>query len=62
VCSSDLIADMRAAGVNLISANGQIVDFGGGTHTIFVEDPNGMNLELFERSGPPPGAPRGPGR
>jgi catechol 2,3-dioxygenase-like lactoylglutathione lyase family enzyme len=57
-----LIAEMRAAGVNLISANGQIVDFGGGTHTIFVEDPNGMNLELFERSGPPPSAPREPGR
>jgi hypothetical protein len=26
------------------------VDFGGGTHTIFVEDPNGMNLEIFERT------------
>jgi len=40
---------MKAAGVPLISANGQIVDFGGGTHNIFVEDPNGMNIELFER-------------
>ena len=39
----------------MISANGQIVDFGGGTHTIFVEDPNGMNIEVFERTGPPPG-------
>jgi hypothetical protein len=39
----------------VISANGQIVDFGGGTHTIFVEDPNGMNIEVFERSGPPRG-------
>jgi catechol 2,3-dioxygenase-like lactoylglutathione lyase family enzyme len=57
-----MIAEMKAAGVNVISANGQIVDFGGGTHTIFVEDPNGMNLEVFERSGPPPGAPQGPGR
>ena len=38
-----------------MSANGQIVDFGNGTHNIFVEDPNGMNIELFERSGQPPG-------
>ena len=43
------IGQMKAAGVNIISANGEIVDFGGGTHTIFVEDPNGMNLEIFER-------------
>ncbi len=54
-----MIAEMKAAGVNVISTNGQIVDFGGGTHTIFVEDPNGMNLELFERTGPPPGRERG---
>jgi catechol 2,3-dioxygenase-like lactoylglutathione lyase family enzyme len=51
-----MVAQLRAAGTNLISANGQIVDFGNGTHNIFVEDPNGMNIELFERSGPPPGA------
>lgn len=44
------IDQMKAAGVNIISANGEIVDFGGGTHTIFVEDPNGMNLEIFERA------------
>ena len=50
-----MVAQMRAAGSHLISANGQIVDFGGGTHNIFVEDPNGMNIELFERSGPPAG-------
>jgi catechol 2,3-dioxygenase-like lactoylglutathione lyase family enzyme len=43
------IGQMKAAGVNIISAKGEIVDFGGGTHTIFVEDPNGMNLEIFER-------------
>jgi catechol 2,3-dioxygenase-like lactoylglutathione lyase family enzyme len=47
------IAQMKAAGVNIISTNGQIVDFGGGTFTIFVEDPNGMNLEVFERNAPP---------
>ena len=50
-----MIAQMKAAGVHVISTNGQIVDFGGGTHTIFVEDPNGMNLEVFERSGAPQG-------
>jgi catechol 2,3-dioxygenase-like lactoylglutathione lyase family enzyme len=49
-----MVAQMKAVGTNLISANGQIVDFGNGTHNIFVEDPNGMNIELFERSGPPP--------
>jgi catechol 2,3-dioxygenase-like lactoylglutathione lyase family enzyme len=54
-----MVAEMKAAGVNLISANGQIVDFGNGTHNIFVEDPNGMNIELFERSGPPPGSGQG---
>jgi len=46
------IAAMKAAGVNIISTNGEIVDFGGGTFTIFVEDPNGMNLEVFERNAP----------
>jgi catechol 2,3-dioxygenase-like lactoylglutathione lyase family enzyme len=50
-----MVDHMRDMGVHLISANGQIVDFGGGTHNIFVEDPNGMNIELFERSGSPAG-------
>jgi catechol 2,3-dioxygenase-like lactoylglutathione lyase family enzyme len=45
-----MVAQMKAAGVNLISANGRLVDFGNGVHNIFVEDPNGMNLELIERS------------
>jgi len=44
------VARMKVAGANIISANGEIVDFGGGTFTIFVEDPNGMNLEVFERN------------
>ena len=44
------ISQMKAAGTNIISTKGEIVDFGGGTHTIFVEDPNGMNLEIFERT------------
>jgi catechol 2,3-dioxygenase-like lactoylglutathione lyase family enzyme len=53
------IARMRAAGTPILSANGEIVDFGGGTFTIFVQDPNGMNLEVFERN-PPPGRGAGP--
>jgi predicted enzyme related to lactoylglutathione lyase len=44
------ISQMKAAGTKIISTKGEIVDFGGGTHTIFVEDPNGMNLEVFERT------------
>src|SRR6202044_2793954 len=47
-----MVAQMKAAGTNLISANGQLVDFGNGVHNIFVEDPNGMNIELFERAAP----------
>lgn len=49
-----MVAQMKAASTHLISANGQIVNFGNSTHNIFIEDPNGMNIELFERSGPPP--------
>lgn len=51
------IEHMRAAGVPIISKDGQIVDFGAGTFTIFVQDPNGMNLEIFERN-PPAGRGR----
>ena len=46
-----MLALLKAAGTHVISSKGQIVDFGGGTHTIFVEDPNGMNIEVFERTG-----------
>ncbi len=49
---SGMLDAMKAAGANVISANGQIVDFGGGTYTIFVEDPNGLNIEVFERNTP----------
>jgi hypothetical protein len=48
-----MVAQMKAAGINLISANGELVDFGNGIHNIFVEDPNGMNIELFERAAAP---------
>jgi catechol 2,3-dioxygenase-like lactoylglutathione lyase family enzyme len=47
-----MVDQMKAAGVPLLSAREQIVDFGNGVHNIFVEDPNGMNLELFERQAP----------
>ena len=48
-----MVGQMRATGVNLISANGELVDFGNGVRNIFVEDPNGLNIELFERPTPP---------
>ena len=48
-----MVAQMKAAGVNLISANGELVDFGNGVRNIFVEDPNGLNLELIYRPTPP---------
>jgi catechol 2,3-dioxygenase-like lactoylglutathione lyase family enzyme len=49
-----MVAQMKAAGVNMISANGELVDFGNGVRNIFVEDPNGMNLELIYRPAAPP--------
>ena len=48
-----MVGQMKAAGVNLVSANGQLVDFGNGVHNIFVEDPSGLNIELFERPAAP---------
>jgi catechol 2,3-dioxygenase-like lactoylglutathione lyase family enzyme len=45
-----VIGQMKTTGTQILSANGEIVDFGGGTHTVFVIDPNGMNLEIFERN------------
>jgi hypothetical protein len=49
-----MIAQMKASGVRVVSTNGELVDFGNGVRTIFVEDPNGMNVELFERPEAPP--------
>jgi catechol 2,3-dioxygenase-like lactoylglutathione lyase family enzyme len=49
-----MVGQMKAAGVNLLSANGALVDFGNGVHNIFVEDPSGLNIELFERAATPP--------
>jgi catechol 2,3-dioxygenase-like lactoylglutathione lyase family enzyme len=48
-----MVSQMKAAGVNLISANGELVDFGNGVRNIFVEDPNGLNLELIYRPAAP---------
>lgn len=48
-----MVAQMKSAGVNVLSTNGELVDFGNGVWNIFVEDPNGMNIELFERAGTP---------
>src|SRR5688500_3869631 len=49
-----MVAQMKAAGVNLISTIGELVNFGNGVRNIFVEDPNGMNLELIYRPATPP--------
>jgi catechol 2,3-dioxygenase-like lactoylglutathione lyase family enzyme len=51
-----LLERMRAAGVQVISRDSQPVQFTPTIRNIFVVDPNGVNLELFEVS--PPGAPR----
>jgi len=48
-----MVAQMKAAGMNFLSVDQKIVDFGGGTFNIFVEDPNGVNIELAERTGAP---------
>jgi hypothetical protein len=39
---------MRAAGVQVTSARGEVVQFSPTVRNIFVEDPNGLNIELFE--------------
>lgn len=44
-----LLARMRAAGVKVTSLNGQVVQFSPTVRNIFVEDPNGVNIELFQR-------------
>jgi catechol 2,3-dioxygenase-like lactoylglutathione lyase family enzyme len=49
-----MVEQMRHEGVNMISADGKLVDFGNGVRNIFVDDPNGLNIELFERPAAPP--------
>jgi catechol 2,3-dioxygenase-like lactoylglutathione lyase family enzyme len=43
-----MLKQLRAAGTEVVSAHGQIVQFGPKTRNIFVVDPNGVNLELYE--------------
>ena len=43
-----LLARMRAAGVPLTSQHGEVVQFTPTIRNIFVQDPNGINIELFE--------------
>jgi catechol 2,3-dioxygenase-like lactoylglutathione lyase family enzyme len=43
-----LLSRMRAAGVQVTSARGEVVQFSPTIRNIFVEDPNGLNIELFE--------------
>jgi catechol 2,3-dioxygenase-like lactoylglutathione lyase family enzyme len=43
-----LLARMRAAGVPVTSLRGEVVQFSPTIRNIFVEDPNGLNIELFE--------------
>jgi catechol 2,3-dioxygenase-like lactoylglutathione lyase family enzyme len=43
-----LLTRMRAAGVPVTSLRGEVVQFSPTVRTIFVEDPNGLNIEVFE--------------
>lgn len=44
-----MLKRLRAMGTEVLSARGEIVQFSADTRNIFVVDPNGVNLELFER-------------
>lgn len=43
-----LLQRMRAAGVHVTSQDGKLVQFAPKIRNIFVVDPNGLNIELFE--------------
>lgn len=43
-----LLKRMRAAGVPVISRNGEVVQFTPTVRNVFVTDPNGVNIELYE--------------
>jgi len=45
-----LLARMRSAGVHVISKDGRLVQFSPAIRNIFVVDPDGLNIELFEVS------------
>lgn len=48
-----MLAQMKAAGVNVLSSNKELVNFGNNVRVIFVEDPSGVNIELIERAAAP---------
>ena len=43
-----LLKRMRGEGVKVTSLNGEVVQFSPTIRNIFVEDPNGVNIELYE--------------
>jgi len=43
-----LLERMRTAGVKVESKDGKVVQFAPNVRNIFVQDPNGLNIELFE--------------
>lgn len=43
-----MLKRLRAIGTEVISARGEVVQFGPTVRNIFVVDPNGVNLELYE--------------
>jgi catechol 2,3-dioxygenase-like lactoylglutathione lyase family enzyme len=43
-----LLKRLRAAGVQVTSLRGEVVQFSPTIRNIFVQDPNGLNIELFE--------------
>ncbi|HTB18432.1 MAG TPA: VOC family protein [Bryobacteraceae bacterium] len=45
-----LLKRMRAAGVVVTSAHGEVAQFSPTIRNVFVEDPNGLNIELFENT------------
>jgi len=44
-----LLVRLRASNVEVTSAQGQVAQFSPTVRNIFVEDPNGLNIELFEQ-------------
>ena len=49
-----MFTQMKSVGVNVISTNGELVDFGNRVYTFLMEDPKGLNPEPFERPVAPP--------
>jgi catechol 2,3-dioxygenase-like lactoylglutathione lyase family enzyme len=43
-----VVKRLKAIGTPIVSAKGEIVPFAPATRSIFVTDPNGLNLELYE--------------